>query len=51
VVTEDQHGTTRIKQSNTRVWLPNTIEAWALGFKKAGHHHRKGGTAAECYAT
>jgi exonuclease III/ribonuclease HI len=39
VVTEDQHGTTRIKQSQYLVrWLPNTIEAWALGlYKKAGH--------------
>jgi hypothetical protein len=44
VVTEDQHGTTRIKQSQYLVRLPNTIEAWALGLQEGGPSYRKGGT-------
>jgi hypothetical protein len=39
VVTEDQHGTTRIKQSHPRTMAPNTV---SLGpaYKKAGFIER-----------
>jgi hypothetical protein len=52
VVTEDQHGTTRIKQSHLVRWLPTPSKPGPSALQEGGPSYRKDGNrVAEYYAT